>query len=357
MDATLGELALMLGGSLSDESVASRRVRALRSLESATEDDLVVFRGDQRYLEAARATRAAAIVCDGPFEGAARPLLVVEDAASAFSFLLAAERDLQAPPPPPGVHPTACVDPTAGLGEHVSVGPFAVIEAGARIGTRARIGAHAFVGANSSLGEECVLHVGAAVLDNCTLGARVVLWPYAVVGRDGFGFLQREGKHKRVPQVGGVVVSDDVEIGCWSSVDRGALDPTLVEGGVKIDSHCHVAHNCKVGENALLIGYARLGGSVTVGKYAILCQDAAVGERRKIGDGAVIASAAGVQYDDVAPGVMVSGFPARPHLKTKRIDLIVDRLPEMHAEMRALRKKLAALEESVRSVLEASESK
>ncbi|HZV00682.1 MAG TPA: UDP-3-O-(3-hydroxymyristoyl)glucosamine N-acyltransferase [Planctomycetota bacterium] len=344
MDMTLGELAESLGGRLSDETTGGRRVTGIRSLVRAAAEHVSFYKGDKRYLDQVKATQAGAIICDAPPEGATRPLIIVDDAAMTVSFLLAAERDLQDPPAPPGIHGDAFVDPEAKLGDGVSVGPFAVIEAGAKIGARSRIMAHAFVGRNAVLGEECVLHPGACVLHSCQLGARVILWPYAVVGRDGFGFLQRDGNHLRIPQVGGVSIGDDVEIGCWSSVDRGAVDPTVVEQGVKIDSHCHVAHNCFVGEHALLIGYARMGGSAHIGKRAIMAQDARVGEHRTVGDGAILATSAGVMYKDVPPGETYHGTPAVPVRHATRIDACLNKLPDLVAEVRDLKKRLAKLE-------------
>jgi UDP-3-O-[3-hydroxymyristoyl] glucosamine N-acyltransferase len=344
MDLLLGDLALSIGARLTDEAASQLRIEGLRSLDAAESRHVTFYRGDPRYLPNVHATRAAAIIADTELPGAPCPLLLVEDAGVTVSFLLAAVRDIQNPPPPPAIDAAARVDASARLGPEVTVGPGAVIEAGAEVGARTRVLANAFVGRGTVLGEDCVLHPGAMVMHSCRLGARVVLWPYAVVGRDGFGFLQREGRHLRIPQVGGVAIGDDVEIGAFSSVDRGALDPTVVEAGVKIDSHCHVAHNCRIGENALLIGYARMGGSVTIGRNAILAQDAAVGERRRVGDGAICASASVVHYSDVPAGATVLGQPARPFMRQKRIDVAMDRLPELLAEVRELRKRVAQLE-------------
>lgn len=341
---TIGELASAIGGRLTDESIAAKRAAAFRSLVVAGPDDVSFYRGDPKYLAQVKATRAATVVCDSEIAGAPCPLIVVADAALAVSFLLQAESDLQDPPPVPGIHPHAIVDPSAEIGEGVVIGPCAVIEAGARIGARSRIGASVFVGHGAILGEECVLHPGACVLHNCKLGSRCVLWPYAVVGRDGFGFLQRNGMHLRIPQVGGVSIGDDVELGCWSSVDRGAVDPTIVEAGVKVDSHCHIAHNCKVGEFAILTGYSRLGGSATIGKRAIIAQDGAVGVGRKVGDGGIVGSGGAVLYRDVAPGETVLGCPSRPAMRQKRIEAASNELPELLVEVRRLRKRVEELE-------------
>ena len=151
----------------------------------------------------------------------------------------------------------------------------------------------------------------------------------------------------RIPQVGGVVIGDDVEVGTFSTVDRGSVDPTSIDSGVKIDAHCHIAHNCRIGENAMLIGYARMGGSARVGKGAVLAQESAVGEHRTLGDGAIAASGARLLYEDVAPGKVVLGFPARPLTTQKRIDILTGRLPEMHKELRDLRKRLEQIERAV----------
>jgi UDP-3-O-[3-hydroxymyristoyl] glucosamine N-acyltransferase len=347
MDLTIGELASAIGGRLTDESVAAKRPSRLRSLVVAGPDDVSFYKGDPKYLSQVKATRAATIVCDSEIAGAPCPLIIVEDAGLAVSFLLQAERDLQDPPQIPGIHPRAVIDPSAEIGEGVVVGPCAVIEAGARIGARSRIGASAFVGHGATLGEECVLHPGACVLHNCKLGARCVLWPYAVVGRDGFGFLQRDGKNLRTPQVGGVLIGDDVELGSWSSVDRGAVDPTIVEDGVKVDSHCHIAHNCKIGESAILTGYARLGGSATIGKRAIIAQDGAVGVGRTVGDGGIVGSRSAVLYRDVAPGEIVLGCPARPAMLQKRIEAAWVKLPDLLGEVRRLTKRVEELEARV----------
>jgi UDP-3-O-[3-hydroxymyristoyl] glucosamine N-acyltransferase len=344
MQMTLDEVASFLRGKLSDSSAGSIRIGALRSLQAAGPTDLAFFKGDPRYLADARETRAGAVLAAGLIDGLDRVHVLVDDVGLAVLRLTGLLHERQNPTPPAGVDPTASVDPTAVVGEGVVVGAGAVVEADARIGAGSRIGALCFVGRGVELGAACVLHPGAAVLHGCRLGDRVVLWPYAVIGRDGFGFEPHGGQHLRIPQIGGVEIGNDVELGSFSSIDRGAVDPTVVEDGVKIDSHCHVAHNCHIGHHAMLIGYARMGGSVTIGPYAILAQDAAIGERRTVGEAAVVGTAAGVMYADVPDGERVQGLPARPHMRQKRIEAAWDKLPELLRDYRRLEKRVAELE-------------
>lgn len=340
---TLGALAALLGGKLTDPAKAGVVVRGFRALDAAGPSDLA-FLWDPKYAEAARGARAAAIVAREPVPGAQAPTIVVGDPQAAMLVLLGQVYARRHPPEPPGVHPQAFVHPEARLAEGVSVGPCAVVEAGARVGARTRIRSGAFVGLGVTIGADCTLHPNATVLDHCVLGDRVVVWSGAIIGKDGFGFIQRAGRHQRVPQIGGVRIEDDVEVGALSTVARGALEDTILRRGVKIDDHCHVAHNCDLGENVMLIGYARMGGSVTVGKNAWLLQDAAVGQGLSVGEEGVVGSGAKARYDSVGPKELVLGDPARPHMLMKRIEGSLPKLPDMRRRLRALEKRVAKLD-------------
>ncbi|MCO5168768.1 MAG: UDP-3-O-(3-hydroxymyristoyl)glucosamine N-acyltransferase [Planctomycetes bacterium] len=340
---TLAALAGLLGGRLTDAARGQAVVRGFRALDAAGPTDLA-FLWDPKFLGAARASKAAAIVAKEPVEGAASPTIVVQDPQAAMLVLLGQVHARRHPPEPPGVHPRAFVHPEATLGEGVSVGPCAVVEAGARIGARTRVRAGAFVGLGVTIGQDCVVHPNATVLDHCVLGDRVVVWSGAIVGKDGFGFVNRGGRHQRVPQIGGVRIEDDVEVGALSTVARGALEDTVLRRGVKIDDHCHVAHNCDLGEDVMLIGYARMGGSVTMGKGSYLLQDAAIGQGLSVGEGGVVGSGAKARYDSVGPGERVLGDPARPHMLMKRIEGTLPRLPDMRRRLRALEKRVAKLD-------------
>lgn len=340
---TLGALAALVGGKLSDPEKAGTVVHGFRALEQAGPSDLA-FLWDPKYQDAARASRAAAIVARAPVEGAQAPTVVVADPQRAMLALLGQVYARRHPPEPPGVHPAAFVHPEAVLGEGASVGPNAVVEAGARLGPRTRVRGGAFVGLGVTTGADCVIHANATVLDHCRLGDRVIVWTGAVVGKDGFGFVQQQGRHVRVPQVGGVVLEDDVEVGALSTVARGALQDTIVRRGTKIDDHCHVAHNCDIGEDVMLIGYARMGGSVKLGKGVYMLQDSAIGNGFTAGDGAVLGSGAKAKYGSVAAGEMVLGDPARPHMLMKRIEGSLPHLPDLRRRLRALERRVAKLD-------------
>ncbi len=339
----LGSLAALLGGKLSDPTRAGAIVRGFRALDAAGPSDLA-FLWDPKYEAMARSSRAAAIVAKAPVPGATAPTIIVGDPQAAMLVLLGQVYARRHPPEPPGVHPQAYVHPEARLGEGVSVGPCAVVEAGAKVGARTRIRSGAFVGLGVTVGDDCVIHPNATVLDHCVLGNRVIIWTGAVIGKDGFGYVNKGGRHIRVPQIGGVRIEDDVEVGALSTVARGALEDTILRRGVKIDDHCHVAHNCDLGEDVMLVGYARMGGSVKLGKGSYLLQDAAVGQGRTVGEGGVVGSGAKARYDDVKPGERVLGDPARPHLMTKRIEGSLPKLPDMRRRLKSLERRVTAID-------------
>lgn len=335
----LGMLAQLLGGRLSDPAGAEALVRDVKPLDRAGPGDLA-FLWDPKYTEAARSSRAAAVVCKEAIPGMQAPALLVADPQAAMLTLLGHVYGERHPPLPAGVHPSASVDPTATLGEGVAVGPQAVIEAGAVIGARTQVRAQAYVGRGVRTGADCVLHPQCAVLDHCVLGDRVVVWTGSVLGKDGFGYLQRGGRHVRIPQVGGLVLEDDVEVGALTTVARGALANTHLGRGVKVDDHCHVAHNCELGENTMLIGCSRMAGSARTGKDVYLLQGSGLGVGISAGEGAVLGSDCQAFYEDVPAGAKVLGSPARPHVTQKRIEVSLPRLPELLRRVRALEKRL-----------------
>jgi UDP-3-O-[3-hydroxymyristoyl] glucosamine N-acyltransferase len=337
----LGELASFLEGELTDPTQTGVKVFGARSLDAAGPGDLA-FLWDDNYVAAAKTCKASAVIAkEAP---AGLTCIVVDDPQAAMLLLLGQVYGVRHPALPSGVHSTAFVSQEAALGEGVAVGPGAVIEAGAIIGARTQVRGSAYVGRNVTIGEECHVHPNATILDHCRLGDRVTVWSGAVIGKDGFGFLQREGKHVRIPHVGNVIIKDDVEIGALSTVARGAIENTIIGKGVIIDDHCHVAHNCEIGDHTVICGRTAMGGSVKVGKNVFLLQDAGISNSRTVGDGAIVGSGARVIHKDLGPGkqtalVATSYTP----VTAKKIQLTLPELPGMRLRLKKLEKRVDEL--------------
>jgi UDP-3-O-[3-hydroxymyristoyl] glucosamine N-acyltransferase len=303
-------------------------------IEEAAPGDLT-FLGHARYRPALEETRASAILAPPGIPCPPRLAVVrVRDPYRALQLIL----QWFDPGPPlvaPGVHPTAVVHPSAELGEGVGIGPLAVVEAGARVGARTAVGAGCYVGEAAVLGEDCYLHPHAYVGRRCVLGDRVILQPAAVVGSDGFGYAFVEGRYRRIPQIGIVVIGDDVEIGANACIDRATLGATRVERGTKIDNLVQVAHNVAIAEDSALAAQSGVAGSTRLGKRVRLGGQAGVIGHIRVGDGAQVGAQAGV-IGDVPPGVTVSGYPARPHREALRAEAALRRLPDLARRVRAL---------------------
>jgi UDP-3-O-[3-hydroxymyristoyl] glucosamine N-acyltransferase len=329
---TAAEVAAHVEGVL--EGAPDTPVRAVAGIEEAGPGDLT-FLAHPRYRSALDGTKASVILAP-PGVPCPRGLVVVrvKDPYRALQRVL----EWFDPGPPrvaPGVHPTAVVDPAAHLETGAAVGPHAVVEAGARLGARTVVGAGCYVGEEALLGEDCYLYPHAYVGRRCVLGARVVLQPAAVVGSDGFGYAFVDGSYRRIPQIGIVVIGDDVEIGANACIDRATLGATSIERGTKIDNLVQVAHNVAIAENSALAAQSGVAGSTRIGKWVRLGGQAGIVGHARIGDGAQIGAQAGV-IGDVPPGVTVSGYPARPHQEAMRAEAALRRLPDLARRVRAL---------------------
>ncbi len=341
MEFELGQLADLIGGELTDPTQAAVKVSGVRSLDAAGPGDLA-FLWDDKYRAAAKTCKASAVIAREAPGG--MTCIVVDDPQAAMLMLLGQVYGVRHPDLPSGVHATAFVSEEASLGEGVAVGPGAVIEAGATIGERSQIRGRAYVGHNVTIGEDCQVHPNATILDHCRLGDRVTVWSGAVIGKDGFGFLQREGKNVRVPQVGNVIIEDDVEVGALSTVARGAIENTIIRKGVVIDDHCHVAHNCEIGDHTVMCGRTAMGGSVTVGKNVFLLQASGVSNGRTVGDGAVVGTCAQVLNKDLAAGEQIAMAATNfPPVTAKKIQLTLPELPNMRLLLKKLEKRVDEL--------------
>ena len=336
MDLTLGELVGRLGGELlGDPSVV---VRQIASLDRAGEGELA-FLVSPKYRAALEASRASAFIL--PAKAADftdRPRILTPDPYLYF----ARAAQLFNPPKavPAGVHPSAVVG--SELPASVAVGPNAVIGADCRIGEGCVIGAGCLIGDGVAIGAGSLLHAGVKIYDGCTIGARAILHSGAVIGADGLGFARDADKHwVKIPQIGGVVIGDDVEIGANTTVDRGALEDTVIGNGVKLDNLIHVAHNCRVGEDTIMAAMAGLAGSTTVGKRVQVGGKAGFSGHLEVGDDIVISADTNVTKSIDRPGVYTAMIPLQPHADWVKNFSHLRRLDAMAERVRELEKKLA----------------
>lgn len=334
----LGELARRIGGQVIGD--ADLPIRGVATLRRAQPDELS-FLTNPRYRADAVASNAAAILV-GP--GAAvegKTLLVARQPYAALAELLEMFhpecREYE------GVDRRAAVDPTARLGEDVAIGPFAEIGPGAVVGNRATIGAGTVVGRDCEVGDDTVLYARVVLYRRTRVGARCRIHAGVVLGADGFGFASVAGVHRKIPQVGRVVIGDDVEIGANCAIDRGALEDTVIGSGTKIDDLVMIGHGVQVGEGSLLVAQSGVAGSTVLGHHVVLAGQSGIAGHLAIGDGSTIASKSAV-FEDLAPGSTVAGIPAREHRAWRRLVGVQSRLPELRSEVARLRRRLDALE-------------
>ena len=306
----LAELAALGGAELADPAHADRLAHDVAALETAGPEELS-FLDNKAYLAAFAGSRAGAcVVARRHAARAPAGMALIISEKPYRSYALIAQAFYPAAPAAPGVHPTACVDPGAALGEGVEVGPFAVIAAGAEVGAGAAIGPHAVVGPGVRIGERSRLHAG-VVVTHALVGARVTLHPGVKVGQDGFGFAPDPAGHVKAPQLGRVVIGDDCEIGANTTIDRGHLHDTVIGEGVWIDNLVQIGHNVRIGRGCILVAQSGVSGSTKLGDFVALGGQAGLTGHLTVGSGAQVAAQSGVMAD-VAPGAVVCGSPAMP---------------------------------------------
>lgn len=217
------------------------------------------------------------------------------------------------------IHPSACIDPTAHLGQNVSVGPFVVIGAGARVGDGTTLASHVVIESEASVGDHCLMHPHVFIGAHCTVGSHCEFHPHVTIGADGFSFApNKEGVHQKIPQIGTVVIGNHVELGASCAIDRAALTETRIGNGTKMDNFCHVGHNCDIGEHNVFAAGLRVAGSCKIGSYCTFGGGVDVADHVTICDRVMLGGRAGVSNDITKPGAY-SGHPLEPirdYLKT-----------------------------------------
>ena len=336
---TLAELAAELGGTIvGDPATVIRGVAGLREARSGE----ITFLANARYEAQLAETLASAVICNREPRSAAVPLLQVDNPYLAFVHAVRLFRP-DAYRPEPGVHPSAVVSPDARLGAAVSIGAHCVIERGASVGERAVLMPGCYVGALASVGADTLFYPNVVLREECVVGARCIVHGGVVIGGDGFGYAFDAGRYHKVPQVGNVVIGDDVEIGSNTTIDRATTDSTRIGDGTKIDNLVQIGHNVVVGRHCIIVAQVGISGSTELEDYVTIAGQVGLAGHLRVGKGATVAAQSGVPRD-VPAGATVSGTPAMLHGVWKRLVAVLPRLPQLFQRTRDLEQRVAQLE-------------
>src|SRR5258708_25844532 len=340
MALTAAEVAAQLQGEiLGDGSIL---LSGFAPADKARPGDLT-FAENETYFNRAEASAASAILVAGPFTSKHKVLIRVPNARVAFAKVLPIFFPETAFAP--GIHPTAVVAASAQIDPSAHVGPHCVIGEKARLGARSVLQGGNHVGADSQLGEDTNLFPNVTIYPRTQIGNRVRIHSGTVIGSDGFGYVLDEGLHRKVPQIGSVIIGDDVEIGANVTVDRGALGPTTIGKGTKIDNLVQIAHNVVIGEHSLLVAQVGIAGSTKLGNFVVLGGQVGLAGHLKIGNQVTVTAKSGVMHD-IKDGEKWLGIPAQPDRKAKRQILAIQQLPELIRRVAELEKKLGAKDQS-----------
>jgi len=318
----------------------ARTITDIASLELAQPGDLS-FLGNAKYKSQVPGSKATALLLPPDYAGEPgvdQVFIFVENPSAALAKLCSRIEQALWPKLPPGVHPSAVVAPTARVDPTAHVGPLCVVEDGAEIGPRTVLQASVFVGREAVIGADCFLMPKVVLASMCTLGQRVRLQPGVVIGSDGFGYEFVNGRHEKVPQIGSVVIGDDVEIGANSTLDRARFSRTVVGEGTKIDNMVQIAHNVVIGKHVILCSQVGISGSTTIEDYVVLGGQVGVGGHITIAKGTKAGGQTGIAFD-TEPGSYLNGTPATPYMLERRLQVLHQRLPDLFKRVDALEKK------------------
>ena len=335
MTFTVKELAGLSGGELVGDPTL--KITGAASLGEATWGEISFF-ANRKYVGLLRKTRASAVFVPPDF---AEPInaaqIRVSNPTKAFEQVV-----LKFAPKPitfaPGIHPSAVVDPSAQLGDRVSIQPLAVIEAGAKIGDETIIGAGSYVGHETVIGSMCHIYPHVTIRERSRIGSRVIIHSGAVIAADGFGFEMVDGRHQKIQQLGIVQIDDDVEIGANTTIDRARFGRTWIQQGVKIDNLVQIAHNVVIGKNSVIVAQTGISGSTRVGERVMMGGQVGLIGHIEIGNGAAIGAQSGISKS--IPGGVWFGSPAVPLAQAKQQIAWIHRLGKLFARVKEIEKKL-----------------
>ncbi|HTR41727.1 MAG TPA: UDP-3-O-(3-hydroxymyristoyl)glucosamine N-acyltransferase [Pseudomonadales bacterium] len=335
MPFTTQEIAKVIGGQIVGDGNAV--LKSFATIESAQPGDLT-FAENEEFFSRAEQSAATAIIADKRFTSDKKTIIQVPNARVAFAKALTLFFPDKAFPP--GIHPTAVIAATAMIDPSAHIGPHCVIGERVNIGARTVLQAGNYIGDDSKLGEDVNLFPNVTVYSQGDIHNRVRIHANSVIGSDGFGYATDGPVHIKVPQIGNVIIHDDVEIGASVTIDRGALGATVIGKGTKIDNLVQIGHNVQVGESCLLISQVGIAGSTKLGNYVVLAGQVGIAGHLKIGNQVVVGAQSGVMHN-IPDGETWLGTPARPNKDMKRQFVSIPRLPELLKRVAELEKKLS----------------
>jgi UDP-3-O-[3-hydroxymyristoyl] glucosamine N-acyltransferase len=338
---TLRQIHDVVGGELIGSLHVS--VTNLAGFEEAGPNDLTFVTGD-RILKTGRPTRAGILIAHRRLTEITNSHIVVSNPTLAFAQ---AARAFFCP-----ISPPRGIDASVVRGHDTKIGPDASIWPGVILGDRVTIGARVtlypgvFIGSDTNIGDDALLYPNVVVREGCIIGARVIIHCGTVIGSDGFGYVQDQGRHYKIPQLGGVTIEDDVELGANVTVDRGTLGQTVIKQGSKVDNLVQIAHNVTIGAHSILVAQVGIAGSTVVGHHVMIGGQAGLADHLVIGDHVMIAARAGVNRS-LEPNQIVSGAPVMPHEVWVKAQAVIPRLPELRQAVRTLEERIKQLEASL----------
>lgn len=338
MRKTLTEVAELLDGEIVGDGKLI--ITGASGIKEANAGD-ITFVANSRYAHLMNQTKASAIIVSRDIASAVKPIIRTEDPSLAFAKIVS----LLAPNEfhhPQGIHPTAVIGDKVKLGKDVSIQAYTVVEDNVEIGDRSILYAGVYVGHHSRIGSDVLIYPHVTIRERVEVGDRVIIHSGTIIGSDGFGFATVKGVHHKIPQIGTVVIEDDVEIGANVTIDRARFDRTLIKKGTKIDNLVQIAHNVVIGENSIIVAQVGISGSTVIGNNVTLAGQSGVIGHITIGDNAVVAAQAGVTKA-IPANTCVSGYPAKPHNEAKRLNAYIQNLPKLFKIVSELEKKIKEL--------------
>ncbi len=329
----VSEIAAFLSANFIGED---REIRGVSTLDDAGPSDLS-FLANPHYTEKALHTRAGAIITKGRLSCDNTSQIITDNPYLAFARvvrLFVPEKEFK-----PGVSDAAFIHPDAVIDESATIFPFVYVGKNARIGDKCVIFPHCYIGEDVVVSSETVIYPGVVVYDGCEIGKRCIIHSGVIIGSDGFGFSWDGKRHLKVPQVGKVVIENDVEIGSNCTIDRAALAETRIGTDVKMDNLVQIGHNVVVGEHTIIVSQTGIAGSAKIGKNVILAGQCGVGGHIKVGDHSIAGARAGIAKD-VKPGMVISGYPAMEHKRWLRVQNVYKNLPEILKRLNDLEKRM-----------------